>query len=647
MTFDPLSIYFGLVESKSKVNREILMITKRQKEVLDFVKSYKKKKDYAPSLEEIKKHLGLSSVSTAHHHVKKLQDAGYIYKGNNQPRSVLPAGETETMEIPISGAIAAGEPIEAIENTSDTITITKDDIGKHGRHYALRVEGSSMIDEGIFDGDMVIIRDQKTADNGQTVVAIVDDNQATLKKFYKENDRFRLQPANPNLLPIYKKDVEIRGVVVKIIRNLESPTEEIKRDITLLKRRIDYSWDYKGENIKTFTHGLHTYPAMFIPQVAKRLIQTYSQKGDTICDIFCGSGTALVESRLSGRNSYGIDLNPLAAFLAKAKTTEIDPSKLSKSFFRLLDRIDSIKDNKITKPEFLNIDFWFKERIIYQLAKIKKAIFEIKDKSVRNFFLVGFSEIVRLCSNTKSDEFKLVRKSPEKLSSFDPDVLGIFKKKTEFNIGGMSDYYRHVDKDTTCKVVLGDASKDNGIPAESVDCIITSPPYGDSRTTVAYGQFSRLSAQWIDIFDDPNKASAVDNNLLGGKGTKDLLHSLYSTHLNDTISKVSKCDKKRAGEVLSFYIDLDRCLKHAHKLLKQNKYLCLVIGNRLVKQVRIPTDFIVAELGEKIGFVCEDIIVRNIPGKRMPLKTSPTNIVGELEETMIRESIVILKKIKG
>ncbi|MBI2341653.1 MAG: hypothetical protein HYU98_02830, partial [Deltaproteobacteria bacterium] len=83
LTFDPLSIYFGLVESKSKVNREILMITKRQKEVLDFVKSYKKKKDYAPSLEEIKKHLGLSSVSTAHHHVKKLQDAGYIYKGNN------------------------------------------------------------------------------------------------------------------------------------------------------------------------------------------------------------------------------------------------------------------------------------------------------------------------------------------------------------------------------------------------------------------------------------------------------------------------------------------------------------------------------------------------------------------------------------
>ncbi|PIU58049.1 MAG: repressor LexA [Deltaproteobacteria bacterium CG07_land_8_20_14_0_80_38_7] len=292
-----------------------------------------KEKNYAPSLEEIKEHLNLSSVSTAHHHVKKLQDAGYIYKNYNQPRSALLAGEIETIEIPIVGIIAAGEPIEAIENTTDKITITKDDLGKHGRHYALRVEGSSMIDEGIFDGDMVIIRDQKIADNGQTVVAIVDDNYATLKKIYKEKDRFRLQPANPNLLPIYKRDVEIRGVVVKIIRNLELPTEEIKCDSALLKRRIDYSWDYKGEKTKTFTHGLHTYPAMFIPQVAKRLIQTYSQKGDVVCDIFCGSGTALVESRLSGRNSVGIDLNPFAVFLAKAKTTEVDPSKLTKSFF--------------------------------------------------------------------------------------------------------------------------------------------------------------------------------------------------------------------------------------------------------------------------------------------------------------------------
>ena len=100
----------------------------------------------------------------------------------------------------------------------------------------------------------------------------------------------------------------------------------------------------------------------------------------------------------------------------------------------------------------------------------------------------------------------------------------------------------------------------------------------------------------------------------------------------------------RAKDVLSFCLGLNDCLKQAHKILKPKKYFCLVVGNRMVKQVRIPTDFIIAELAEKIGFTCENIVVRNIPGKRMPLKNSPTNIVGALEETMKRESIIVLRK---
>ena len=166
----------------------------------------------------------------------------------------------------------------------------------------------------------------------------------------------------------------------------------------------------------------------------------------------------------------------------------------------------------------------------------------------------------------------------------------------------------------------------------------------NSGTTVAYGQFSRLSAQWIDIFDNPNNASGVDNELLGGKATKDLIHSLSSNYLSESLKKIAKKDEKRAKDVLSFYIGLNKCLAQAYKILKHKKYFCIVIGNRLVKQVRIPTDFIIAELSQKIGFTCEDIFVRNIPGKRMPIKNSPTNIAGESEETMIKESIVVLRK---
>ena len=620
------------------------MLTERQKFVLDFITSFQKKKGFAPSLEEIKKYLKVVSVSTAHHYVKKLQEAGYLQKEQNQPRAVSTRNEKTTIEVPLIGIIAAGQPIEAIETPGETITVSRDEVGKYGKNYALRVQGNSMIDEGIFDGDIVVIRKQEYADNGQTVVAIIDDNEATLKKLYREKNRIRLQPANPTLFPIYRQEVEIRGIVVKIIRNLETQIEKEKVKNEKYVRRIDYSWDYRGEKIKTYTHGIHTYPAMFIPQVAKRLLENYSKPGETICDIFCGSGTALVESKLLKINAYGIDLNPLAIFLAKAKTTPINPLALTNEYFKLLSEIERIKDIEIEKPNFNNIDFWFKEKVVTQLAKIKKAILKIKDEAIRNYFIVSFSETVRLSSNTKNGEFKLIRMKKEKLENYSPDVLGIFKKKTEANIKGMTDFYKDVDKEKWTKIIYGDSSKTNGIKDSSIDCIITSPPYGDSRTTVAYGQFSRLSAQWIDIFEDPNKASGVDNELLGGKATKTLEHSLNSSYLKDSLYKIAKIDGKRAKDVLSFYIGLNDCLKQAYKILKPKKYFCIVIGNRFVKQVRIPTDFIIAELGEKIGFTCEDVFVRNIPGKRMPNKNSPTNIVGALEETMNRESIVILRK---
>jgi len=620
-------------------------LTKRQKQILDFIKNYIGDYGYSPTFEEIKKHFKLKSVATIHEHIETLVEKKFLMKDNNSARGIeLPKKQPDAIEIPMAGTITAGQPIEALEETGETITITKNEIGKTGKHYALRVQGNSMIDEGIFDGDIVIIRQQPVAENGETVVAVIDDNEATLKKLYREKDRFRLQPANPSLFPIYRKEVEVRGVVVKIIRNLETEIEKEKIRDEKYIRRIDYSWDYKGEKTKMYTHGIHTYPAMFIPQVARRLLENYSQAGDTICDIFCGSGTALVESKLLGRNAYGIDLNPLAIFLAKAKINLINPPKLTDEYFKLLLEIKKIKDRGVKKPIFKNIDFWFKPKVIIQLAKIKEAISKIKDVNIRNYFMVPFSETVRLSSNTKNGEFKLVRIKKEKLENYSPDVSGMFKKKTEANIKGMKDFYEDANRKVWTKIIYGDSSKSNGIKENSIDCIVTSPPYGDSRTTVAYGQFSRLSAQWIDIFKDPNEASGVDNELLGGKATRTLEHALDSKYLKDSLNKIAKIDEKRAKDVLSFYIGLNDCLKQAYKILKSKKYFCLVVGNRLVKQVRIPTDFIIVELGEKIGFTCEDVFVRNIPGKRMPIKNSPTNKVGELEETMNKESIVILRK---
>lgn len=618
------------------------MLTKKQYEVLVFVKQFMRKYKYAPSLDEIRKSQGLATPSAAHYHVQKLRDAGYLQKAYNRPRAIATAHSRQTLEIPIIGTIAAGEPIKAIEMADDTVTVGKDGICKADNHYALRVRGNSMIEEGIFDGDIVVVRKQETADNGQTVVAIIDDDEATLKKLYRENGRVRLQPANPTLFPIYRNAAEIRGIVVKIIRNFESQTDRSSGD--KYTRRIDPTWDYRNEYTKSHTHGLHTYPAMFIPQVARRLLETYSKKGDWVCDIFCGSGTTIVESRVTGRNACGVDLNPLAIFLAKVKTTPINPSSIAKAYPKLLKDIENTERNNIPSPSFKNIEFWFKRSVIRKLVRIKAAIQRIRDEDILNFFMVAFSETVRLVSNTKNGEFKLVRLKKDKLDSFNPDVIEIFKRRVEINIRGMADFYRDVDKTTATKIIYGDSSHDHRLKNNSVDFILTSPPYGDSRTTVAYGQFSRLSAQWVDIFDNPDTASGIDNLLLGGKPTHNLIHSLASDYLKKAIKQIEKRDEKRAREVLSFYVGLNDCMKRAHKTLKRKKYFALVIGNRLVKQVRIPTDFIIAELGEKIGFSCEDIFVRNIPLKRMPLKNSPTNITGALEETMHKESIVILRK---
>jgi len=625
------------------VNRNL---TPKQKKILDFICLYYKENGFAPSLEEISKHFKLKAVSTVHQHVEALKTKGYLKKENNKPRGISPFKRIEnSVEIPLLGFIAAGNPIEALESP-ESLTVSRELLAKSGNHFALKVKGSSMIDEGIFDGDTVLVREQKTAENGETVVAIIDGGEATLKKIYRENGRVRLQPANQIFLPLFPKEVEIRGKVISIIRNMEGevlpPISKQTEPSEKYQRRTDYSWDFSKANTKTYTHGFHNYPAMFIPQLARRLILSYSKEGDTVCDIFCGSGTALVESRLLGRNAYGIDLNPFAIFLAQAKTTELDPDLLQKQYSVLLDSISKIKISEIKKPQFFNIDYWFKENVIFELAKIKQAIDQLPDEQIRGFFLVAFSAAVRKCSNTKGGEFKLVRLPKDKLETHNPNVLETFKEFAEKNIQGMQDYWNDLDESSWAKPIFGDSSEDNRIERESVDLIITSPPYGDSRTTVAYGQFSRLSLQWLGTVGE--ETPKIDKKLLGGKPTGDLQNGLRSEYLAETLAKIANRDERRTRDVLSFYVDLEKCLRQAYRILKKNKYFCVVIGNRLVKQVRIPTDFIIAELSENIGFKLMDIFVRNIPNKRMPLKNSPTNIVGKLEETMSKESIVILKK---
>lgn len=206
-------------------------LTKKQKQILDFVTSYITKKGLSPTIEEIRKHFKLSAVSTVHQHIETLEKKGFIEKNGSSARGIelKKKNPYNLTKIPLIGTIAAGQPIEAIETRNEDVMIATSSLKKPGDYYALKVKGDSMIDEGIFDSDIVIIKKQSVAENGQTVVAIIDDNEATLKKIYREKNRFRLQPANQSMLPFYRKEVEIRGVVVEIKRNFKNKSNEIKQ----------------------------------------------------------------------------------------------------------------------------------------------------------------------------------------------------------------------------------------------------------------------------------------------------------------------------------------------------------------------------------------------------------------------------------
>jgi repressor LexA len=198
-------------------------LTKRQKEILDYIESFIGDQGYAPSFEEIAESFGYSSLATVHEHLSNLERKGYIRKSYNESRSIeLVSRDTGTpvVELPLLGAVAAGLPIEAIQD-NETIAVPPDMISRRRDNYVLRVEGNSMIEEQIRDGDYIVVQAQSQAEDGQMVVALVSGDSATVKKLYREVDgRIRLQPANPTMEPIFADaaDVRIQGIVVGVIR---------------------------------------------------------------------------------------------------------------------------------------------------------------------------------------------------------------------------------------------------------------------------------------------------------------------------------------------------------------------------------------------------------------------------------------------
>ena len=198
-------------------------LTKRQREILTYLGNYSENNGYAPSFEEIAEEFNYNSLATVHEHLSNLERKGYIRRAYNESRAIeiLPnASQPRAVELPLLGGVAAGVPIESLA-TGETVCVPESFLRKAGSHYALKVRGQSMIDAHINDGDVVVVNERRSADNGEMVIAMMHGSSATVKKFYRERDgRIRLQPANETMEPLYvhENDISIQGVVVGVLR---------------------------------------------------------------------------------------------------------------------------------------------------------------------------------------------------------------------------------------------------------------------------------------------------------------------------------------------------------------------------------------------------------------------------------------------
>ena len=404
-----------------------------------------------------------------------------------------------------------------------------------------------------------------------------------------------------------------------------------------VERNLHY--DYLGQNYATVYPNLHKYPATMLPQIGIDILKEFNVSKGVLLDPYCGSGSSFVSGLECGLTEmFGYDLNPLAILISKVRFTKISIQKIMeiKQDFRNA-LYDCLKDEdyvrKLPVPPVTNIQFWFSAEVTEHLVLLKHCIDRIEDKSIRNFFLIPFSETVRECSYTRNNEFKLYRMKSEDCLNFNPDVVGVFFKKLEDTLFLYMNYY-FAKLDNIKVNVFASAFQAH---ERQFDAVLTSPPYGDSRTTVAYGQFSTFSNEWLGI----KKARSLDKQLMGGVQAR--FHTENGLIAN-YISQIRKIDYKRSQDVSAFYWDLGHSIKAVAASTKNRGKAIYVVGNRTVKGVQLPTDQFIAEKFEESGFRHLITYQRLISNKAMPSKNSPSNVPGKTADTMLFEYIVVCEK---
>lgn len=376
---------------------------------------------------------------------------------------------------------------------------------------------------------------------------------------------------------------------------------------------IDDEWTF-STSVSTahLTHGYHRYPAKFIPQLVEKLIETYTNKEDKIADVFAGCGTTLVESKVHGRKSIGVDINPVAQLITKTKITALNPEQIKLKFDLLEEKIKSFdSDFTYFEENHHRIDYWFREEEKNKIAFLYQNISEIDGEKFRNFFLCALSNILKNCSRWLQSSTKPQIDPNKKISdpfiSFPFQVKRMLKKNLEF-------YNRLEQKgllDVDCEIKIADA-RNTEIEANSINAIITSPPY---VTSYEYADIHQLTGYWFNYI----------SNITHFR--KDFIGTFYSNNKNTEtptslsqkiVADLEAINKKSAGEVAKYFNDMYDVSQEMYRILKPGGIICLVVGNTTMKGVKIISAQVFAEMFEDIGLKIEKVIKRAIPFKLIP-----------------------------
>lgn len=398
---------------------------------------------------------------------------------------------------------------------------------------------------------------------------------------------------------------------------------------------------FAGERLLRGRHKIHPYPAMLHPLLVDYLLETYAKDGDVVFDPFCGSGVVLLQSNTHGYESAGYDINPLALLIAKVKTTKYDVKRLQAEFAALSAMIRDNKEKDV--PPLKNEDHWYTKKVVNDLGRIRSVLLQAKKDGrfvYQNFFVICFAHVCRHQSLTRKGEFKRYRVEESKIKDeslvfekYDSHIQEMIKL-IESNPQPLKDAHPTL---ANSEEKIKDTTPDYSL-------VITSPPYGDSKTTVAYGEYSSFGTEWIkDLNPFGNLEYNVDKEALGkaGKVNEELDKCAVLTAI---VSAVAASDPKRSKEVFYFFNGYYNAIRNVVDRLASGGRACFVVGNRTVKGIQIPMDQITADFLVQHGMEFETILVRDILNKIMPSENSPTNEKGAKVKTMDKEYIVVAKK---